>query len=170
MAETAAAYYLMDAAAAIITGWLGDAWISSGQSPTAVRKICMVAGSAAAAAGMVGCALTPTQHYLLWLFLGAVGSGMLGSGLLAFAQTLAGPQAAGQWTGLQNGFANLAGVVAPALTGVLLDRTTSFLAPFFIIALVMVLGGLTWIFVVGPVEQIQWAPTRQVAGATAYTT
>ena len=118
---------------------------------------------------MIGCTLTSTPQYLLWLFLAGIGSGMLGSGLLAFAQTLAGPQAAGQWTGLQNGFANLAGVVAPTLTGVLLDRTGSFLAPFSIIALVMVLGGLAWIFAVGRVEQIPWTAAKGAAGATAST-
>jgi len=34
----------------------------------------------------------------------------------AFAQTLAGPESAGRWMGLQNGFANFAGIVSPADT------------------------------------------------------
>ncbi len=163
MARVAGAYYLVDAAAAIGAGWIEDAWIASGGTVTAVRKFAMLAGSAAAATGMIGCVMTDSPHYLLWLFLGAMGSGILGAGLLAFAQTLAGPEAAGRWTGLQNGFANLAGVAAPALTGVLVDRTGSFLAPFAIIAIVLILGGIAWMFVVGPVEPIDWsAPTRLI--------
>ena len=45
---------------------------------------------------------------------------MGGSGVFAFAQTLAGPQAAGKWVGLQTAISNFAGVIAPALTGFLL--------------------------------------------------
>jgi len=44
----------------------------------------------------------------------------------AIAQTLAGPLAAGRWTGVQNSIGNLAGWVAPALTGFLVDRTGRF--------------------------------------------
>ena len=86
----------------------------------------------------------------------AVGSGTAGAGTFAFAQTLAGPQAAGKWTGLQNGFANLAGIVAPALTGFLVDRTGNFLAPLAITATVLVGGGLSWVFVVERVEPVIW--------------
>lgn len=62
-------------------------------------------------------------------------------------QTLTGPEAAGRWTGLQNGFANLAGVIAPALTGFAVDRTSSFVAAMVITAGVSVAGGLAWVFV-----------------------
>jgi MFS family permease len=68
----------------------------------------------------------------------------------------AGPDATGKWTGLQNGFANLAGVVAPAITGFLVDRTGNFLAPLAIAAAVLVAGGLSWVFAVGRVEQVRW--------------
>jgi MFS transporter, ACS family, D-galactonate transporter len=44
----------------------------------------------------------------------------------AITQTLAGPLAAGRWTGVQNSIGNLAGWVAPALTGFLVDRTGRF--------------------------------------------
>jgi MFS transporter, ACS family, D-galactonate transporter len=57
---------------------------------------------------------------------------------------------------LQNGFANLAGVVAPALTGFLVDRSGNFLMPLAITAAVLVAGGLSWVFVVGRVEQVSW--------------
>jgi MFS transporter, ACS family, D-galactonate transporter len=57
---------------------------------------------------------------------------------------------------LQNGFANLSGVVAPALTGFLVDRTGKFLAPLAIAVAVVLAGGLAWVFVVGRVEQVSW--------------
>ena len=47
------------------------------------------------------------------LILACVSFGIFTSNLFAITQTLAGPRAAGKWTGFQNGFGNLAGVVAP---------------------------------------------------------
>ena len=84
------------------------------------------------------------------------------AGIFAFSQTLAGPEAAGRWTGLQNGFANLAGVVAPALTGFAVDRTGSFVAPMAITTVVLIVGAIAWVFVVGRVEQVNWAVKVEV--------
>jgi len=75
---------------------------------------------------------------------------------------LAGPQAAGRWTGLQNGFANLAGVVAPALTGFAVERTGSFVAPMVITTAVLMVGAMAWVFLVGRVEQVNWAVNGEV--------
>jgi hypothetical protein len=80
---------------------------------------------------------------------------------------LAGPHATGKWTGLQNGFANLSGVVAPELTGFLVDRTGKFLAPLAIAAAVLVAGGLAWMFAVGPVEQASWREQRRAPSAAS---
>jgi MFS family permease len=161
MVRTASVYYLVDAVSAIITGWASDFWIRKGYTPTLVRKTVMAIGFGIAAIAMAACAVG-THMYLPWLMAVGVGSGISGSGIFAFSQTLAGPHAAGRWTGLQNGFANLAGVVAPALTGFTLDRTGSFAAPLAITVGVLVAGGLAWVFVVGRVEQMSWATKSEV--------
>jgi hypothetical protein len=64
----------------------------------------------------------------------------------------------GRWAGVQNFFGNLAGAVSPALTGFLLDRTGHFSAPFFIAGAVVWCGAMSWLFVVGKVEQVSWGP------------
>jgi len=166
MARTASIYYLVDAVSAIATGLLSDVWIRKGYTPTLVRKTVMAIGYTIACVAMVGFAAGP-QIYLPWLMAAGVGCGMAGSGIFAFTQTLAGPHAAGRWAGLQNGFANFAGVVAPALTGFVVDRTSSFAAPLAITAAVLMLGGLAWIFVVGRVEQVSWASKGENLTATA---
>jgi hypothetical protein len=66
------------------------------------------------------------------------------------------PRATGKCTGLQNGFRNLSGVVVPALTEFLVDRTGKFMTPLAIATAVLVAGGLAWVFAVGPVEQVSW--------------
>ncbi|MEO6913926.1 MAG: hypothetical protein ABI182_07900 [Candidatus Baltobacteraceae bacterium] len=47
---------------------------------------------------------------------------------------MAGPEATGRWVGVQNTIANIAGIIAPSLTGILVDRTGSFILPFTIAA------------------------------------
>ena len=52
--------------------------------------------------------------------------------------------------------ANLAGVVAPWLTGVAVEKTGTFYLAFLIAAGVLVAGSLTYAFVIGPVEPVAW--------------
>lgn len=167
MVKIASAYYLVEAFSAIATGWLSDSFIRAGHSPTLVRKSAMAIGHMIAAAALMGCALAASQAYLISLIAVAIGSGTAGAGPFAFSQTLAGPQAVGKWTGLQNGFANLAGVVAPTLTGYLVDRTGSFLAPLTIAVVILIVGGLSWLFVVGRVEELDWIEKERPAPAVA---
>src|SRR6266436_2510492 len=161
MSRTASVYYLVDAVSAITSGRLSDVWIRKGYTPTLVRKTVMAIGFAIAAVAMAACAAAP-RIYLPWLMAVGVGSGISGSGVFAFSQTLAGPEAAGRWTGLQNGFANLAGVVAPALTGFAVERTGSFVAPMVITTAVLMVGAMAWVFLVGRVEQVNWAVNGEV--------
>jgi ACS family D-galactonate transporter-like MFS transporter len=157
MAKVAGAYYLMDAVAAIATGWLQDFFIHAGSSPTLVRKLAMSLGFVVAIAGLLGCALSGANSYLPWLLLAGIGCGATSPGIFAFPQRIAGQQAVGKWYGSQNGISNLAGVVAPSLTGFVLQRTGTFLAPFAITSALCLLGILFWSFLVGPVEPINWS-------------
>jgi ACS family D-galactonate transporter-like MFS transporter len=165
MVKTAGAYYVLDALSAFATGWLSDFLIRRGASVTMVRKGAMLMGSSLAATGLAGCAMAGPQTYLWWLAMLGAGSGIGGAGIFTFAQTLAGPQTAGRWAALQNGFGNLSGWVSPALTGYLLDRTGHFTAPLAIAAVVCVIGGLAWVFGVGRLEAASWKPAT--AGALA---
>jgi MFS family permease len=100
------------------------------------------------------------------LILGVGFFGIANSSIWAVTQTLAGPHAAGRWTGFQNFIGNFAGVVAPALTGFVLDRTGQFYWAFVILTGVALTGAACFIFVVGPVEQVIWhkrLPARHVS-------
>jgi MFS transporter, ACS family, D-galactonate transporter len=167
MTKIASLYYGIEALSAVTSGWLTDSLIRRAHTPTAVRKSAMAIGHVIAAAAIIGCALATSHWYFAFLMAVAVGSGTAGAGTFAFAQTLAGPQAAGKWTGLQNGFANLGGVVAPALTGFLVDRTGNFLTPLAITSTVLLAGGFSWVFVVERVEQVVWKSPQPIATAAA---
>ncbi len=156
MVKIASAYYGIEALSSVTSGWLADLFIRKGYTPTLVRKAAMVTGQTIAGTALVGCVLASSQWYLLWLVPLGLGSGAARAGPLTFAQSLAGPHATGKWTGLQNGFANLAGVVAPALSGFLIDRTGKFVMPFVITALLLGAGSFSWVFWVDRVEPITW--------------
>jgi MFS transporter, ACS family, D-galactonate transporter len=167
MAKVAGIYYTVDAASAIGTGLLQDLGIRGGYTATFVRKSAMTLGFAIAAIAVLGCVVAEPQNYMPWLIAAGVGCGMTAPGIFTFCQTLAGPCAAGKWYGAQNGFSNSAGVIGPALTGFVVQRTGNFLVPFAITSLLCVLGALAWLFIVGRIEQIKWAPKTEVSVAPA---
>jgi cyanate permease len=149
MPLVAAAYYACDALAALSTGYVTDFLVRSGRPVTNVRKFSMALGSALAAVTLVGCALAGPHTYLFWFMSLGICSGISGWGVLSFAQSLAGPGAAGKWTGLQNGFANFAGVFSPMITGFLVHWTGRFSAPLGLAAGVALFGALAWTRVSG---------------------
>jgi MFS transporter, ACS family, D-galactonate transporter len=156
MSLIATAYYMVDALSALTTGAVTDIHIRRGRQVSVVRKTAMGVGHTLASLGLGACAFAGPTTYLPCLLAVAVGSGMSGAGTYAFSQTLAGPLATGRWTGLQNGLANLAGIIGPALTGFLIDRTHGFSTPLLLTALVSILGAVGWVVVVGRLQQVDW--------------
>ena len=139
-----------------VCGCAADRWIRSGASPTRVRKT--FAGSGLALSTLilpVAVIADPTISVLLLFFVCAC-YGIFSCSHWAITQTLAGPLAAGKWTGLQNGVGNLAGVVAPALTGLVVQRTGQFFWAFAVSGAVALTGSMMFVFLVGAVEPVKW--------------
>ena len=161
MAAVMGAAYVLCALIAALCGWLSDRWIVSGATPTLVRKGFTSAGMAGAAIFVVPCVLAGPKFTTLMVVLVAASLGMCSSNVWAITQTLAGPRAAGRWTGIENFVGNLGGAVAPALTGFVLGRTGRYFWAFAITAVVSLLGALSWAFWVGRVEPVVWASQDQ---------
>ena len=156
MAREGALFYLVFAIASPILGWIADSWVRAGASPNFVRKLWMGIGHVTIAAGLLGCPALNAQTSFLCLMLIGFACGFTGPTIYVFAQTLAGPAVAGRWTGLQNSFANLAGVVVAPLTGLVVDRTGKFWWAFVVAAAISLLGGAFWILLTGPLRQVRW--------------
>jgi MFS transporter, ACS family, D-galactonate transporter len=156
MAKVAGVSYLSAALIATLCGWLSDRWIAGGGTPTRVRKTFTGTGMTCAALFLVGCVIAGPALSIALLMMATMSLGVCSSNTWAITQTLAGPQAAGRWTGVQNFVGNLSGVVAPALTGFVVDRTGQFFWPFAITGGVCLLGAISWVFAVGPVRQVEW--------------
>jgi MFS family permease len=157
MSVAAGALWVVDSLSSVGTGTITDLSIRRGASPTIARKWAMAVGFTLAAFSLVGCVFAGERAYLVWLIACAVGSGTANAGTFAFAQTLAGPHAAGKWVGLQNGIANMAGVTGPALTGFLVDWTGHFASAFMVAAVITLGGAFAWCFGVRKLEPVEFA-------------
>ncbi len=156
MAKIGGIAYLLGACAATLSGWLSDRWIMSGATPTRVRKTFTGVGTALAGTFLGIAAFSGPAGCVAALILGLIFFGVAASNMWAITQTLAGPQAAGRWTGFQNFVGNLAGVAAPTVTGFVLQRTGHYYWAFVVLAAVSFIGTFAWVFLIGPVEQVAW--------------
>ncbi len=147
------------AAATLAGGWASDRWIARGTSATRVRKTFAVAGLLLCAGLMLPAALVADQSLALaFLIASCVSLGIFTSNVWAITQTLAGPQAAGKWTGIQNFVGNLGGVFSPIIAGLIVEQTRSFFLAFAVAAVILVLGAGCYLFLVPRVEPIMWRP------------
>ena len=154
--KIASFYYTVVSLAALSTGWLTDSFIRRGLSRTMVRKSAMVCGFVLGALAFAGCAFAGPRTYLIALFASAVANGATSSGIFVFPQILAGPAVAGRWVGLQNGLANFAGIIGPALTGFLVGQAGNYVSALIVTALFSVAGALSYILVIEKLEPVQW--------------
>ncbi|HYT58860.1 MAG TPA: MFS transporter [Haliangiales bacterium] len=147
------------AAATLASGWASDLWIGRGTSATRVRKTFAVAGLLLCAVLMLPAALVAGQSLALaFLIASCVSLGIFTSNVWAITQTLAGPRAAGKWTGIQNFVGNLGGVISPIIAGLIVEQTRSFFLAFAVAAVILVLGAGCYLFLVPRVEPIAWRP------------
>jgi ACS family D-galactonate transporter-like MFS transporter len=164
MAKIGGVAYLLAACFATLCGWLSDRWVASGATPTLVRKTFMAGGTGLSAIFIGVTAVSGPGYCIGTLILGVIFFGVAASNLWTITQTLAGPSAAGRWTGFQSFLGNLAGIVAPAVTGFVLQRTGHFHWAFGIVMVIGLTGSASWIFLVGRVEPVVW---RGAARASA---
>ena len=166
MTTLATLYFTVEAASSIASGWVQDFFIRKGFTLDVVRKTAMTLGFSIAAVATLGTALAGDRTYAFYLMAAGVGGGATTPGIFAFCQTIAGPQVVGRWYGLQNGFANFAGVVGPALTGLVVQKTAGFFGAFAITSLLCIVGILAWVFFVGKLQPVPW-PSEELAPVAA---
>lgn len=151
------------AVTSLMGGWFSDRWIQSGATPTKVRMTFIVTGFLLCAAFMVPAVRVREASLCVTFLIAACAAlGFYTSNVWAVTQTLAGPAAAGKWTGIQNCIGNLGGAVSSALTGWLVTKTGSFTFAFGLASGMLVLGVVAYLFMVGRVAPLNWpvAPAK----------
>jgi MFS family permease len=140
----------------VISGWLSDRWIARGASPTRVRKTFAGTGLVLSTIILPVCVVQDEMAAMALLMFACTSFGLFSSQNFAMTQTLAGPLAAGKWTGLQNGVANLAGVAAPWLTGWVVQQTGQFYLAFVVASAVVLTAAAMFVFGIGRIEPVEW--------------
>lgn len=145
------------AGAALTFGFVADALIRRDKDAGRTRQafVCI---------GLLGCCLfmlpaVVAQNAMAGnalLAVACISMGAWSSNHWALTQLLAGPRAAGKWTGVQNGFGNLAGVLGQVVSGYLLKATHSFFAPFAVACSMSIISVLAYWLVVGKPEEVRW--------------
>jgi ACS family D-galactonate transporter-like MFS transporter len=132
--------YFVFGASEPLGGWIADRLVAHGWSETRTRK------GIVTVAFLSGLLLIPASHVqsantAVFLLAGASLVGLATGNLLVILQCCAPQEDVGLWTGFENFAGNLAGVLAPLLTGLLISRTGSY-APGFGLAVVVLLAGI----------------------------
>jgi MFS family permease len=157
MGQVAGSAYLINALAALLGGWYMDRWVRAGRSRTVIYKFAMTSSHVVSIGAMVGMMLLPVREAIVCLFVFEVFIGLCAPGTFGIGQILAGPLATGRWIGVQNFCGNTAGILAPALTGMMVAASGNYSMAFTVAALVNVLGVIGWGFILPKVEPIDWA-------------
>ncbi len=142
--------------ASLISGVISDRMVRHGGSPTFVRKL-FAAGGLIGAIVMVGVPMLQSENAsLAVLIVACISFGCYSSHPWLISQSLAGPAAAGRWSGMQNAIGNLAGVIAPWLTGKIVKETGHFVYAFAVVGVILALGAASYLILIGKIEPIAW--------------
>jgi MFS transporter, ACS family, D-galactonate transporter len=148
--------YFVFGASEPLGGWIADRLIAYGWSETRTRKgivtVAFLCGLLLIPASRVNNANTAVA-----LIAGASMVGLATGNLIVILQCCAPPEDVGLWTGFENFAGNLAGVLAPLLTGFLISRTGSYAPGFALAAVVLFAGIFFYWFIVGKLEPEQSA-------------
>jgi MFS family permease len=156
MAALASGAYLMNALAAYVSGWATDRWIRAGHSVTFTYKAILAVYHVGGIVCMIGIVKLPVAASIACLYIYQLIIGIGSPGTFAVSQIFAGPSASARWVGVQNMCGNVAGIVAPAVTGLVVGATGHFDRAFFLAAAVNVLGLIGWIWMLPRIAPIEW--------------
>jgi nitrate/nitrite transporter NarK len=131
-------------------------FIRRGHSITRVRKAFILSSAAGAALTIALAGVVEPRNAIGRLCVAGVFFGMGTPMVFAIGTTIAGPRAAGRWAGAQNLCGQMAGIVAPIVTGLLVQRTGTFAWAFAVSAEVPLLGMLAWGIVLRRIEPLSW--------------
>ncbi|HZD50176.1 MAG TPA: MFS transporter [Silvibacterium sp.] len=163
MARLGGVVYGLATVVCLGSGWISDRWISAGSTLSRVRMTMICLCQFIWLVCMMACGFGNARFAIAGLLISSAAIGLAGPNLYGIGQTLAGARAAGKWIGIQNAIGNIAGIVAPVLTGVIIDWTGKFSFAFLAAGLVALVGACAWIFLVRRAEPIAWSDAQPKA-------
>ena len=136
------------ATVAILGGWAADRLIGRGIDAVKVRKSFTIAGFLLASTELIGAHSASLEVALFFSVLSLSGLGLATANYWALTQTLIPSGSIGRIVGIQNCAASLPGIVAPILTGWLVDRTGNYTAPMQAVLFFLIVGIAAYLLLV----------------------
>ena len=167
MAKIGGLIYLIFAASSYSVGRLSDRWVRAGASVNRVRKTVVISGHVIIAASLVAAAVGNLRISVMSLFCAGFAFGLTSPSFFSIGQTLAGPRAAGKWIGIQNCIGNCAGIIAPIVTGIVIDLTGQYYWACIIAAAMAMAGIVGWGVLIRKVAPLYWKTGNEAAGTMA---
>jgi MFS family permease len=133
---------------AILAGWAADRLIARGRNAVTVRKVFTIAGFVLAFSAAFGSFSHSTATTLFLAVFSLSGLGLATANYWALTQTLTPRSASARVAGIQNTAANIAGIAAPWITGLLVQKTGSFNAPLIAVGFWLLAGIGCYVFLV----------------------
>src|SRR5690242_20137790 len=131
---------------AILAGAAADWMIRRGASALNTRRWFTIAGLLAASTEVFGAMSESTSVAIFFAIFSMTGLGLATANYWAITQSLLPGIAPGRVAGIQNTALNLAGIVAPIITGWLKSITGSYTAPMQTIWVVLIVGVAAYLF------------------------
>jgi MFS family permease len=166
MAWIATSAYMVNAVSAFVVGWAIDRFLARGGSANVGYKSVMAVAHVGSVICMLAMAMGSPRVALVSLFIYQALCGASSPGCYAMCQILAGPRASGRWVGIQNSLGNFPGIVAPWLTGWIIETTGHYTNAFVVAAGMSMLGLIGWLWMVPKLKELTWkhaAPINAVA-------
>jgi sugar phosphate permease len=145
----------------IVGGWLIDHLIARGYPDTPVRKTVLVAGMLLGLA-IVGATLTTDPIWVIvWISIALSGLAAAAPVGWSIPSLIAPRGGTGTIGGIMNFLNNLMGGIAPVVTGYIVAITHSFVGAFLTAGVVLVVGIVSYVFVLGDLVPIPDPPTKK---------
>jgi MFS transporter, ACS family, D-galactonate transporter len=148
-----------------IGGVLVDALIKRGYDSTKVRKTLITIGMIMGIA-VIGAAFTTNANIaIIWISIALGGLAFAAPIGWSIPALIAPKGTVGTVGSIMNFFNNIAGIIAPIVAGFIFAGTGSFAINFIVAGAILILGILSYLFLLGKIEQIQVSP-QDVGGIT----
>ncbi|HVJ51501.1 MAG TPA: MFS transporter [Aliidongia sp.] len=138
----------------VVGGWLIDHLIARGFPDTPVRRTVLVAGMLMGLAVFGATLTTDPTWAIIWISIALSGLAAAAPVGWSIPSLIAPRGGTGTIGGIMNFLNNMMGVVAPIATGYIYDRTQSFTDAFLTAGIVLVIGILSYIFILGDLKPI----------------
>lgn len=150
----------------LVGGWLIDHLIARGHDETRVRKGVLVCGMVLGLA-VFGATLTTNPMWaIVWISIALGGLAAAAPVGWSLPSLIAPKGGVGTIGGIMNFVNNLMGVAAPVVTGYIVGATNSFANAFLIAGVILVVGIISFVFVMGRIEPIAEPDEQATPGRT----